>query len=87
MADLTDGQFADLIDAVTREAERVRENAAYSGDRGDGGAERMLHGVNTFRCGMNRRVPEEWRKHLNQMQREADPEFAEYQRLKAKFED
>ena len=74
--------------AVAESAAAARENAGYSGSWGDGGAsaaeERLrvwLDGVNYATTG----VTAVYGELLHRASVEADPEYAEYQRLKEKF--
>ena len=41
--------------------------------------------VKYFRLGLDRRIPDEWAKYEQQAMREADPEYAEFLRLRKKF--
>ncbi|MEL6102914.1 MAG: hypothetical protein AAFR68_16585 [Pseudomonadota bacterium] len=86
MPDLTDGMLADIMERVEMTAQEIADNAGFSGADHDGGASEMRHGVRMFRMGMNRQLPSEWVPLLRQMQRESDPEYGEYMRLKEKFE-
>ena len=66
-----------------RDAEDVEQAAGHNGAMHDGGAIRML--VDAWEAGLEGRVPNSLRDYATQAKREADPDWAEYQRLKAKF--
>ncbi len=75
-----------IMQKVLAEAHSARENAGYSGSWGDGGASVLEAQVQFYRYGRDGVVPPEWQKYADQANKEADPEYAQYQRLKAKFE-
>lgn len=81
----SDGEFALIMERVEAEANRLAEDAGFAGDSGDGGASVLRDGVSMFRLGMNRRLPAAWIPFAEALKRERDPEWAEYQRLKEKF--
>ncbi len=41
--------------------------------------------VKYFRLGLERRLPDDWAKYEKQARKEADPEYAEFVRLRKKF--
>lgn len=86
MPDLSDGEFAKVIERVLEDAERREQDAAFGGEHHDGGASRMRSEVEMFRSGMNRQLPPEWLPVVRQIRQEDNPEWAEYQRLRDKFE-
>ena len=45
----------------------------------------MEAGMRFYRAGLRKELPEEWVKYANEAEQEADPEHAEYVRLKKKF--
>ena len=75
-----------LIKKMLAIAENHRHAAAMNGAMGDGGAAQLEKQVEAFQCGLNETVPAGWLKHATEIKNEADPEWAEYQRLQAKFE-
>ncbi len=75
-----------IMQKVLAEAHRAREDAGYSGSWGDGGASVLEAQVQFYRYGRDGVVPPEWQKHAEQAKKEADPDYAQYQKLKAKFE-
>ena len=77
-----DAKFVKLIEFVLREADKKEENAAYSGERGDGGARLLRERVKFFKYGLEGTIPVEWKEYELQL----DEEYEEYLRLKKKFE-
>ncbi len=75
-----------IMAKVLAEAHQARENAGYSGSWGDGGAGVMEAQVQFYRYGRDGVIPPEWQKYAEEVRKEADPEYAQYQRLKNKFE-
>lgn len=75
-----------IIELAKADAERRRTNAAYDGAMHDGGARSILDTVEAWLCGLEGRVPQSLEAYRKMAQREADPEWAEYQRLQKKFE-
>lgn len=71
-----------LVDLVLKQAAKVRDDAGYSGRMDDGGARVMEEQVRYYLYGLDGVVPVEWEREHGQ---KLDPEFAEYQRLHAKF--
>ncbi len=74
-----------LCARVIAEGEKEKERAAYSGSYDIAGRQ-MITEANYYMMGMQGNIPPEWRKYAAQIKQEADPEFAEYERLKNKFE-
>lgn len=70
------------VEAVAR---KLGENAGYSGAIHDGGSGVIEATVKYYRYGMLGEVPPEWQPYAAEVIAEADPEYATYQRLKAKF--
>lgn len=74
----------EMIQAAHRVDDAIiaqREDAARDGSRGDNGAHELAVQVAYWRMGMAGQWPAEWNRYITQF----DPEFKEYQRLKAKF--
>lgn len=71
-----------LINLVLADAKKSREDAGYSGRMDDGGASRLEDQVKFYNYGRNGATPPEWEHYEKQL----DPEFQEYQRLKKKFD-
>ncbi len=86
MPDLSDGEFAEVMERVLADAESRANMAVFTGAHHDNGAEHMRAEVEMFRLGMNRRLPNSWLPYVREMRLEEDPEWGEYQRLKQKFE-
>jgi len=76
-----------FLSSLIREAEATRESAALSGMMGDNGASDIELQVAVYRAGTNDTVPDVWREKYNKFIKTLDPEYAEYRRLKEKFND
>ena len=64
----------------------TRRNAGLSGMQHDGGASIMEREWELFLTGFNRQpLPERFDKHIQEFEREQDPEYVEYLRLQEKF--
>jgi hypothetical protein len=74
-----------IFTLITADANKRREDAGYGGRVDDGGASLLETGVYFYKLGMEKRLPEEWESYFQQATNEADPEYAEYTRLKKKF--
>ena len=74
-----------LIKKILAVAENHRRAAAMNGAMGDDGAAELEKHVEAFQCGLNQTVPPCWLKYATAIKNEADPEWEEFQRLKAKF--
>lgn len=75
-----------IFTLILEDAHNRREGAGYSGRMDDGGAGVLEAQVEYYQMGMEGRLPHAWESYFNQAVREADPEYAEYVRLKRKFE-
>lgn len=75
------------IAAYKAKAADARETAAHNGEWNDGGESRMLELLQAFNDGRNGTVPSFLRPFIKQAEREQDPEYAQYLRLKAKFKE
>ena len=71
--------------AIITDAKIRRDTIAYSGGWGDGGSQLLLDQVKFFKYGRDKVFPPEWQTYLDQVTREQDPEYVEYQRLQKKF--
>lgn len=79
---------ATVVQALTlahAKAAKMREAAAHDGHHNDGGAGHLIALCNAFDAGWQHAVPEFLSEFMTQAEREADPEYAQYQRLHAKF--
>jgi len=75
---------ADRITAlVEKRAKEVADNAAFGGCMHDGGASSLREQIEFFNCGRRRVIPSGWAQYEKQI----DPEYTEYLRLKQKFGD
>lgn len=64
-------------------ANKLEHDAGMDGCMHDGGAHALRSRIEAFECGMAHRIPAEWERFVAPLM---DPEYADYQRLKAKFE-
>lgn len=60
--------------------------AAVNGQMGDGGGSALIREADAFEAGLDQRLPESWSEYAAKHAREIDPEYADYLRMKAKFE-
>jgi hypothetical protein len=74
-----------LASVVRNEANSLEMNAGMSGLHHDGGAGRLLAMLGAWQDGLAQKVPEEFKVFVNQIEREEDPEYPDYLRLKEKF--
>lgn len=74
-----------LLDFLQKEANVLRSNAGYSGSMNDGGARELENQIKVWMAGRAGRVPSCWDIYVKKYNRETDPEFADYIRLKGKF--
>lgn len=77
----------ELSDYIQQVANKLRIDAGYSGSYTDGGSHALIDTVIAFRAGLDRSIPIIWEKYLEDWKKCKDPEYAEYQRLKKKFEE
>lgn len=82
---MTEQELRAVAASVRREGEQMRENAAHGGLTTDGGGGALIAQAETFVAGLSRRLPSGWEKYARRVHREADPEYATYRRLHAKF--
>jgi hypothetical protein len=71
---------------VLKRANELENDAGHSGSMTDFGASALRDEVAVFQAGRRGEVPEKWKDFAEAMARESDPEYAEYKRLKQKFE-
>lgn len=70
------------LKAMYDKAARDASNAAFGGEHHDNGARALVRRLNTFIYGWHREIPDDWKGSMRE-----DPEWAEYQRLKEKFDE
>lgn len=68
---------------LLKKADDMAFDAGMSGSFNDGGAEALRQRVKAFDAGVARMIPDEWERMVAPLM---DPEYATFQRLKAKFE-
>lgn len=76
-----------VMSRVLQEAKNREMDAAHGGRHDDGGATDLRTAVRYYQYGQQGVLPPEWQAFADQEARQQDPEYAEYQRLKAKFKD
>lgn len=74
-----------IMSIILNAAHSAREGAGFGGRWDDGGAGALETQVRFYRYGQQGIVPPEWREYAEQAKKEADPEYATYQRLQQKF--
>lgn len=71
---------------ITTEAHDLAESAGYNGEMGDRGAGRLRKELEFYNAGFNRELPEEWKKYETAFKHSKDPDYAQFLKLKKKFE-
>lgn len=79
--------IAFIVDAVSKESDDKERTALISGAAGDGGASRMRDKLRYWTAGLRNEVPDEYQEIVRQFEKEQDPEYAQYLKLKKKFEE
>jgi hypothetical protein len=83
--------MARVLSHLRQDAAMRRSAAGFGGRMDDGGASHIEEVCNAYESGMSGHIPAAWLGTYRSMEieaaRSADPEFAEYQRLAAKFGD
>lgn len=79
-------QLRQIAGKYIAKGEEIARNAAYAGEWTDGGGGVMVNEGKAFLAGLDGRLPENWRDFAQDFERERQREWAEYQRLKAKFD-
>lgn len=79
--------FNKVFELIRQDAENKKYDAGMGGEMGDRGAANLLENLEYFRCGLRGELPPQWKKYWDEAQAKADPEYAEYERLKRKFSD
>lgn len=83
---IEDDEIRSALELKIRDAIQSRVNAAYGGEMHDGGYSRKLALIDGYVAGWRKIIPGWLEDHIKEHHRRTDPEFAEYQRLKEKFE-
>ncbi len=76
-----------LIKKMLAIAKNRRYAAGMNGQWDDGGASDIEDQIAAFKAGLAGEVPKEWLEEAQKIKNEADPEWAEHQRLQAKFKE
>jgi len=82
---MADPLIAKIKALVLKQAEDNRNSAGYGGSMTDGGASLLEAQVRFYDYGARGVIPPEWEQHAKEAKAQADPEYAEYLRLAAKF--
>jgi len=82
---LTVNHHTAFLDFLEKQAQEARLSAAYGGRWDDGGAQALKDQIECWRAGLENRVPDVWGAYAKAFETVSDPEYAEYQRLQAKF--
>lgn len=72
--------------AVRADAEKKKNDAGYSGAYHDGGAAQLLGLLEAWQAGLQGRIPAAFSDYQAQHIRDTDQEYAQYLRLRRKFE-
>lgn len=82
-----------ISEKVYDDAKKMKMSAGYAGEFGDGGASALLEKLDIFLTALSPnhdisidQIPEFLKPYLKQEIQVQDPEYAEFQRLKEKFE-
>lgn len=87
--DQFDAELNNILIALMRyrkAADAVEKGAALGGSMDDGGATKMRDLANAYQSGLNRTVPDFLIPFIKEINRETDPEYQKYLKLKKKFE-
>lgn len=82
----TEQEAATIASVVRARAERKKSDAGYNGEWTDGGAHADLEKLEMWLMGLRGQVPAEYKQIRQEAALKADMEYAEYQRLKKRFE-
>lgn len=83
---MTDRATIDRALATYREAAKTqRINAGYAGEWGDRGAGVMEQVADAYEAGLNGIIPAFLTGYVAEVERQKDPEYAEFLRLQSKF--
>lgn len=86
---LTSVDHEEIRNALTLRVEQAiqkKVDAAFGGSMTDGGCSRILAEIRSYVAGWNRTVPSWLTESIKEHQRQSDPEYADYLRLRKKFE-
>lgn len=77
---IDEDKINEIVSQLEKIANQLEKDAI--GEKNDGGAGKLREKISIWQAGLAGKVPDQWKEHL----KEADPEYAEYERLKKKFE-
>lgn len=83
---MTEEMMTDLMTMLENQAKALADDAGYGGRMDDGGSGLLRLQMKFFEYGFDRQIPTEWEDLVGDIQNQNDPEWEEYQRLKARFE-
>ena len=75
----------EFLEFLRRKATKLQDDAGYNGRHDDGGASHIRDMIDVYIAGMSQQLPENWKRYYEEFQKEGDPEYQEYLRLKNKF--
>lgn len=75
-----------VITKVLEDAEDRRSAAGCNGEFHDRGASQLEDQVKFFKYGLSNAFPPEWDHYIKEAEKESDPDYALYKKLKSKFE-
>lgn len=82
---MTEQELRNVAAVVRRKGGELRHSAGMNGRMDDGGGGALIAQVDAFEAGLAKRLPSGWERYAEQAKAEADPEYAEFRRLRAKF--
>jgi hypothetical protein len=82
---LTDGDIMAITAKVRSHANKLRDDASYTGAWSDNGASDLEAKLEAWLSGLKREVPLVFKEFYASVKRDNDPEYAEFLRLKRKF--
>lgn len=82
---LSNELVAEIVKLARAHVKTLREDAGYNGEMGDRGASSLESIVNAWVAGFAGGVPKELERFAVIAERQLDPEFEEYERLRKKF--
>lgn len=88
------GIMSAVANEIRTQGVRLADSAAHGGSMHDGGGSISIDRAEYYLMGMNGMIPEEWKNLYQETEqwmksekaKKADPEYAEYLRMKIKFE-
>ena len=76
----------EIVALILKDADKRESDAGMGGYSHDGGASKLREQVNFYLIGLREGFPDCWLNYKEQFEKEIDPEYAQYLKLKKKFE-